>query len=92
MADEYRNKVVRDLAWAISTPSIITVTDAGSTRIMGDAAHKMLEMSQDWLQNTDENPKPFLAWMSRRRRVGRVLSYFASLLEFWLVFCGEVCR
>ena len=83
----YRNKVVRDLAWAISTPSMLTVTDATSAHIMGDAAGKMLAMSQSWLLETDEKPKPLLAWLSRRRRIGRVVSYFTSLLEFWLIFC-----
>jgi hypothetical protein len=47
----------------------------------------MLEISQDWLREIDEKPRPFLAWLGRRRRIGRIVSYFTSLLEFWLIFC-----
>jgi hypothetical protein len=85
---EYARKVVRDLAWAISQPSMVQV--AVDRSHAGGAPHttaRLLSLSRPWLAELDATPQPMLAWLSRRRRISRALSYFSALLEFWLTFC-----
>ena len=87
-ASEYRQKVVRDLVWAIGQPTLLCASGS-SANIVGSVGltAKLLALSASWLHEIDAAPRPMLAWLSRRRRIARVLSYFSSLLEFWLTFC-----
>lgn len=90
----YDEKIVRDLAWAIRSPGILspkTATwQAGQNQkiadrsIVYDAQCTSIYNSHiDWLSNLNKHPQPLRDWLnqSKSRRLGL---YFELLVEFWL--------
>lgn len=77
-----KNRVVRDLIWAISSPSIL------STQYLGDFdkddffTNSVLEHRSSILQ-LDQNPQKLEAFLSNRQ-TGRLGETFEKLWQFWL--------
>lgn len=86
---EFRNKWVGDLAWAITSPSLIESCGDPDSHVDGIAilqdqwcGGRSGEIL-DWLRDLDEHPAPLNDWMdgARDRRLGAL---FERLLCFWL--------
>lgn len=81
----FRYPAVRDLAWVMASPSLISATDehyAGAK--VGDSwCRQVYAQHQAWLQALDADPAALLDWLGERRSplLGR---YFESLIGFWL--------
>lgn len=83
----YRHHVVRDLAWAISSPPLLNLEQA-PCRWYRDEWFQGLPMSPEWLQRLDEAPEELQEKLDTQkdRRLGR---YFETLWAFWLEKCSR---
>lgn len=78
-----QDKVVRDLAFSIFSPSIINDWPAGQLkRVLDDSFDKNLQSIWSWLRQLDQHPELLHQWIQARfsRRLGL---YFENLLSFW---------
>ncbi len=81
MRVEFHHQAVRDLAWAISSPSLLR--GAGCDRVGDDWCRLAFHDRIPWLRELDRDPEAFLVWLERRR--SRLLGvYFEALIEYWL--------
>ncbi len=78
------HKTVRDLAWCLFSPSVITSCEAYPiASVPDDAFLKEIELLWPWLLELDANPKPLHEYITSRfsRRLGL---YFENLISFFL--------
>ena len=102
MADEppaaplqLREKVVRDLAWALASPGIFRPpppgagADDGAVPTLPDAwCRAVAADAGPWLAGLDADPAPLLGFLGARPHGVRAVGfYFAALLEYWLRHC-----
>jgi len=85
MLPQYKNKVVQDLSWCISSPGLLTQSLAKlKPSIVSDSwcldQHQQLH---DWLSELDQNPQPPITWLTRKKPYPLGV-YFELLIEFWL--------
>jgi hypothetical protein len=76
------NRSVRDLAWAIGSPSLL-IPSTELPVLSSGWFKEQEELTTEWLQKLDRNPmelENFLA-VKHDRRLG---IYFENLIEFWL--------
>jgi hypothetical protein len=79
-------KPVRDLWWAIASPSILDAS--GAIAVLPDAwCAQLVERSLPWLRALDRQPEALIEWLAAQRNVSRLGFYFACLLEYWVRFC-----
>jgi len=82
----WRHKVVRDLAWVLASPHLLSDGQRGLP-VLGDWwCRDILAQSQTWLDGLDAQPSPLLGWLAGVRSVQRLGYYFAALLEYWVRF------
>lgn len=81
MRVEFRHHAVRDLAWVISSASLIM--DEGDDRVSDAWCRFAFYDRIPWLRELDRHPEVLTAWLTARR--GRLLGhYFEALIEYWL--------
>lgn len=78
---EFRHHAVRDLAWVISSASLIL--SEGDDRV-SDAWCRLAWFDRiPWLRELDREPEALTAWLKERH--SRLLGhYFEALIEYWL--------
>jgi hypothetical protein len=75
----FRNKVVRDLAFVVSSPvTACSATDPVAGWCSTQAA------SVGWLEALDNDPAPLLDWIRFQNNHSRLGVYFSALAEFWV--------
>jgi len=76
---QFKHKVVRDLAWAIGSPGLLSASDWVSDAEID----RLWDTTLPWLSALDHNPHALTTWIANRGsfRLGR---YFEDLLSFWL--------
>lgn len=79
----WRHQVVRDLAWALASPPLLTPANESARWPDNDWCQQVWHDSADWLSELDHDPTPLLHSLSARRDP-RLGSYFEGLLAFWL--------
>ncbi|CAE7424040.1 mut-7 [Symbiodinium sp. CCMP2592] len=77
----YNRKVVRDLAWLIRAPPVLS-DEAGMELLR--LPHSADQATADWLASLDKNPKPLLENLEAQSGVKRLGFYAAALTQFWL--------
>jgi hypothetical protein len=80
---------VRDLAWAIGSPTLLNPDDSAfSGQVLDDGffAARLAE-AEPWLRELDRNPEPLHAFIEARHS-HRLGHYFENLIEFWLRHAG----
>lgn len=81
MRVEFRHHAVRDLAWVISSASLIM--DEGDDRVSDAWCRLAFYDRIPWLRELDREPEVLTAWLSARH--SRLLGhYFEALIEYWL--------
>lgn len=85
LLEQLKDGHVRDLAWAIGSPSLIDPDFKDFRgRVVTDAYCKeQLAASAGWLMALDEAPQPLHEYI-RSRESSRLGRYFERLIEFWL--------
>ncbi len=85
LLDQLKDSHVRDLAWAIGSPSLIDPGFSGfQGRVVDDAyCEEQLAESSGWLKELDKAPGP-LHECIRSRVSSRLGRYFERLIGFWL--------
>jgi hypothetical protein len=82
---QLRVPAVRDLAWAIGSPTLLDPGFAGfAQRVVSDPyCVCCLKRCASWLRDLNDSPTALLEFLQARpsRRLGR---YFECLIEFWL--------
>jgi hypothetical protein len=85
---DYRNDCVRDLAWAVFSPPLVTYVDAATGRARAPA-FALTPARRRRLAMLDADPAPLLAFLAQRQ--GRFLGvYFEALWRFFLSHDEEV--
>lgn len=79
----WRHQAVRDLAWAMASPPLLTPVNESACWPGNDWCQQVWHDSRDWLSELDRDPAPLLQVLSARRDP-RLGSYFEGLLAFWL--------
>lgn len=83
--DRPAHPAIRDLAWAIGSPALISPSVAGGgVEILDDAFFsRALAAAKPWLEPLAETPEPLLSFLASHpsRRLGR---YLEALIQFWL--------
>ncbi len=81
MRVEFRHHAVRDLAWVISSASLIV--SEGDETVSDDWCRIAFYDRIPWLRELDSAPDALTAWLSERHN--RLLGhYFEALIEYWL--------
>lgn len=81
MRVEFRHHAVRDLAWVISSASLIL--SKGDDRVSDSWCRLAWYDRIPWLRELDRDPEALTAWLMARH--SRLLGhYFESLIEYWL--------
>lgn len=76
---QFRTKVVRDLAWSLSSPSMLPNAVVDTTRLVNT------EATLKWLQVLDDDPRELLTFLGHpRRRAKRLGFYMSALVEFFI--------
>lgn len=88
MADEYqyqyKNKQVRDLAWTLKSPSLITNHGLSQIKVLDDIwGEKQHDLFKSFLLRLDKTPE-ILAEAINHSSSHFLGSYFESLVQFWL--------
>lgn len=80
---EFNNQSVRDLAWAISSPPLISKLSSRCVWPETEWFQKIYEESLSWLRRVDENPFELEELLNgqKDRRLGK---YFETLWVYWL--------
>ena len=91
LLDRLKDSHVRDLAWAIGSPSLIDPGFPGFRgRVVDDAyCGEQLAAASGWLMALDKAPGPLHEYL-RRHESSRLGRYFERLVEFWLLNRGDV--
>jgi hypothetical protein len=79
----YRQKIVRDLLWVLTSPSLLDLEFASGSKSWCET---LAELSQHWLQQLDDDADRYdeaVAWLGSRMRG----DYVATLLEYWIFKC-----
>ena len=69
----YRHKVVRDLVWVITSPTILKETKM-----------KTSMASREWLERLDRDPRPLMEYVHKHLRGWALGSYYTILVNYWL--------
>lgn len=79
----YRNPLVRDLAWALSSPPLLQRVDADIRWLDQDWLSEVTACYQSLLQTLEHDPQPLRDTVNAQkdRRLG---NYFETLWRFWL--------
>ncbi|KAL1526058.1 hypothetical protein AB1Y20_020879 [Prymnesium parvum] len=87
----FRHKAVRDLHWALASPSILAPGD--SIAILPDASSaEIVDRSLPWLLELERCPEHLEEWLAQQRNVRRLGIYFAALLQYWVRFCPHLAE
>lgn len=85
MGHEFRNKPVRDLAWTISSPSLLRpiLAPDGAMAVSDEWCRDAYKESENWLRHLDRSPEELQQWLDTHS--SRLLGVrFERLIEFWL--------
>jgi prolyl-tRNA editing enzyme YbaK/EbsC (Cys-tRNA(Pro) deacylase)/predicted DNA-binding WGR domain protein len=72
----FQHKIVRDLAWVVSSPSLFGFSIAPPRKW----SQELVRQARPWLLELDSSPAATLAWLALRLRG----DYVATLLEYWV--------
>jgi hypothetical protein len=79
----YKNPLVRDLAWALSSPPLLQRSDPHLRWLENGWFKRISEQYGDVLEQLDKDPRP-LQEMVDARKDRRLGNYFETLWRFWL--------
>lgn len=79
----FKRQQVRDLAWVMNSPGLLSAVPAGGRLVADDWCHDVYQGCITALQQLEQDPAPLEAWLAQRysHRLG---VYFESLLAYWL--------
>ena len=79
----YKNHIVNDLAWAISSPPLLVIPDAACSWFGHSQYSDFYQASHTWLQQVDKQPQQIqqLIESEKDKRLG---NYFESLWACWI--------
>jgi len=82
-ATKFRHQSVRDLAWAVSSPPLISQTSSSCLWPDGQWYRQMYEETLPWLKSVDDDPAELEQQLDNQkdRRMGK---YFETLWYYWL--------
>ena len=89
----HRHKVVRDLAWSLASPNLMSRHCEGlleGGRVWLDEGAALVAASREWLEGLDDDPGPLLAWLRQQHGINRLGHYFSALIEYWIRHCMGV--
>ncbi|KAH9152830.1 hypothetical protein AeRB84_004807 [Aphanomyces euteiches] len=84
-----RRKVIQDLEWALASPHLLSARFSVLPARISDGV-VALDETQEWLNALNQDPSHLYEFLAEKRRETASLAlgvYFASLVEYWLVFC-----
>lgn len=89
----HRHKVVRDLAWSLGSPNLMShhcesLLEGG--RVWLDEGAALVAASREWLEGLDDDPGPLLVWLRQQHGINRLGHYFSALIEYWIRHCMGV--
>jgi hypothetical protein len=85
----FHHPVVRDLAWVMASPNLISSAPAGAGLVDDVWCLHSYQQQRQRLAALDTDPQPLLHWLIERQIRGnshRLGVYFESLVGFWLHF------
>lgn len=83
----YRHPAVRDLAWVMTSPNLISSAPAGVGLVDDEWCLHSYQQQRQRLAALDADPQPLLHWLAEGKIRGnshRLGVYFESLVGFWL--------
>lgn len=81
---QFQHPVVRDLAWVMQSPSLVTsLRQPDDSLVTDDYCRHVFEEQLSWLHELDRNPSVIVDFLSRRPS-SRLGYYFEDLVAFWL--------
>lgn len=83
----YRHPAVRDLAWVMASPNLISSAPAGVGLVDDEWCLHSYQQQRQRLAALDADPQPLLHWLAEGKIRGnshRLGVYFESLVGFWL--------
>lgn len=83
---DFKNPVVRDLAWVMLSPSLVKQLNSPVSDFISDSyCERVYHASYQWLCELDSNPRPLNEFLSQRKS-SRLGYYFEDLVAYWLKF------
>lgn len=84
----YKNKIVRDLAWVIASPPLLQNINHLDLFFSKSYYNNEFKKFRKLLTKLDDNPDGLTEFVENRNThlLGK---YFESLVEFWLLNCGD---
>lgn len=79
MINQFQNPIVRDLAWAIGSESLLHKDNVLSTQWF----QQQFQLTLDWFHQLDQDPTKLVDFISSRKTY-RLGIYFENLIAFWL--------
>ncbi len=81
----YQHQSVRDLAWVISSPSLLFSSEAvySGEKVSDTWCEHVYQQNLKWLSELDVDPRPLQQWLGQRESPLLGI-YFETLLAFWL--------
>lgn len=84
MKEQYKHKLVRDLAWSVQSPSLINDVLCIEKSLFTDA---YLEF-REHLQALDKNPQPLIDYLESKNTY-RLGHYFEKLIYYWIEYSNR---
>jgi len=79
----FRHKAVRDLAWLVQCPSLLSAA-TGLELLAEPSDEQQVADTAAWLADLERSPEGLLEEISRQPNVRRLGFYAAALTEYWL--------
>lgn len=82
---------MRDLAWVINSPALLTQSDAvyAGDKVSDVWCRRVYQRSVDWLEALDHDPNPLQQWLDQNPSPLLGI-YFERLLAFWVQHVPEM--
>ena len=87
-----RSQVVRDLAWSLTSPHLLSddATSHDVVLLTDEHAAGLLEDAHGWLLGLDEDPSHLTRWVGAQRGANKLGFYFGALVEYAARFCPSI--
>ncbi len=80
---QFKHRIVRDLAWAISSPPLVDLTAEGMKGASRSWCEQQSALFHEHLRQLDDDPNPLMEQLGPRP-TPRLGKYFENLVAYWL--------